>query len=105
MTVRCPPIVWPTELDEAGPPEDPSILLVGSAEIAGMAHQVMAIRVKPDLRLQPDIRDDVPKAVYEDAHLHVRLEELSYLADAMTLMSIRLDSGAYVVWMMPPGHH
>jgi hypothetical protein len=104
MTVRCPPIIWPTELEEAGPPEDPTILLAGSADIAGRVHHVMAIRVKPHLRLQPDVRDDVPSQAYEEALLYSRLDELSCLADTRTLTSIQLDAGTYVIWVMPPGH-
>lgn len=103
MTVRCPPILWPSELKENGPPEDPTILLTGSAKIGVASYQVMAIRVRPDLRLQPDLRDDVPKAAYEDSLLYSRLDELGYLAEALSLATIPLEAGSYVIWMVPLG--
>ena len=37
MPIRLPEPRWPSELTEEGPPEDPSILLGGAAEIGERA--------------------------------------------------------------------
>ena len=45
MPIACPPCAWPATLDAVGPEEDPSILLMGSAEIGGSSACIIAIRI------------------------------------------------------------
>lgn len=47
VPIRLPEPRWPSELVEEGPPEDPSIVLGGAAEIGKAPHRVMAVRFNP----------------------------------------------------------
>ena len=47
MGIRPPELRWPSELAEEGPPEDPTILLRGAAEIGAAPHRVVAVRLNP----------------------------------------------------------
>jgi hypothetical protein len=102
MTVRCPPLEWPAGLLEAGPPEDRSIVLRGEAMIAEARFTVMAVRVDP-IRLGPDFRPGVPSAAYAEYALSGLLDQLSELVEISEAPTLRLSTGAYVMWMLPGG--
>ena len=108
MTVECPALEWPRVLEECGPAEDPTILLMGTARIGGTPVAVVAIRVKPELRRAPDYRQGVPSAAYETGALETILDELEYLTDEVGVVTgsaersiVRLPTGPYVIGMVP----
>lgn len=74
MTIACPVLEWPTELEERGPPEDPTILLTGRVRLGGAELRLVAIRVDPALRWTPDYRRDVPDGNYTADGLGEALE-------------------------------
>lgn len=65
MPVSFPASTWPTVLDERGPPEDPSILLTGTAHIGHAKVFLVAIRIDPTLRRAADFRPDVSAKSYQ----------------------------------------
>lgn len=91
---------WPAELLEAGPPEDPLILLSGPANIGGAPYRVLAVRMNPNT-LAVDYRYDLGEDVYADYQLEDTLEELTFLDDIEKSVLVPLGQGQYVVWMLP----
>ena len=102
MPIRFPEPRWPVELLEEGPEEDPSILLGGVAEIGNAQYRISAVRVSPR-PLQVDFRADLKKYVYADHELEVMLEELSFFGSIDRSVVVPLESGNYVIWMVPFG--
>jgi|SRR5690242_3880950 hypothetical protein len=99
--VQCPQIVWPREFAESGPEDDPTILLRGDARLAARPFSVVAIRVVPNRRFMPDYKDEVDDDAYGELRLDFLLEELGALLDVDTLPVVELDSGPYVVAVLP----
>jgi hypothetical protein len=100
MVVRLPEPRWPSELLEEGPPEDPSILLSGGAEIGTASHRVVAVRLNPGT-LTVDYRAEVGEDIYADYGLEDMLEELTFLDDIDASVLVATECGHYVIWMMP----
>jgi hypothetical protein len=100
VPVRLPEPRWPSELLEEGPPEDPSIVLGGAAEIGQAPHRVMAVRLNPNT-LAVDYRDDVQENVYADYQLEDRVDELTFLDDIDKSVLVPIGGAHYVIWMMP----
>jgi hypothetical protein len=100
MSIPCPPIRWPSTLEDAGPPEDPTILLSATAQVAGTPFRLTAIRVDPRLRFMPDYQQDVDPAAYPES-LEALLEDVGNLSDTDCVTTIRLETGPYVMWMAP----
>ena len=112
MSVECPPCRWPALLEERGPPEDPSILLTGTARIGNTALQIVAIRINPALRFAPDYRREVPEGSYQandlDEILETVLEEFEYVSSEFEELIeenrstiVELATGRYVVCVIP----
>jgi hypothetical protein len=108
MAIPCPPLEWPSFLQECGPANDPQIVLRGDARIGDTPLQVVAIRVDPELRYAPDYRRGVPAEAYETAALETTLDELEYLTEELSGLTgraqrsiVRLAGGAYVLWVLP----
>lgn len=98
MTISCPQLEWPTQLEERGPPEDPAILLTGQVRLGGAALRLVAIRIDPTLRWSPDYRRDVSEAGYTanglDTALEGVLEELGVLAEQLgEILGEEADAG------------
>ncbi len=104
MPVRLPELNWPLELLEKGPEEDPSILLSGAAEIGTVPHRILALRVNPS-HAQVDFRADLDEAVYADYQLEVMLDELNVFDNVDRSAVVPLESGDYVIWMVPSAEH
>lgn len=102
MPVRLPEPRWPAELLEDGPDEDPSILLSRAVEIGNVLHRLLAVRVNPN-HLRVDFRPDLGKAVYADYPLELMLDELTFFDDIDRSAVVRLESGSYILWMVPAG--
>lgn len=100
MPVCLPQPRWPSELLEEGPPEDPSILLGGAAEIGKAPHRVLAVRLNPNT-LAVDYRRDLEEDVYADYQLEGVLDELTFLDDIDKSVLVPIGGGHYVVWMIP----
>ena len=100
MPVRLPEPRWPAELLEEGPPEDPSILLGGAAEIGKAPHRVLAVRLNPST-LSVDYRADLEEGIYGDYQLEDMLDELTFLDDIDKSVLVPIEGGYYVIWMMP----
>lgn len=99
MPVSAPEIDWPGELEEQGPTEDPGIILVGQAKIAGVAFKVSALRMSKGTRM-PDYRDEVPEKSYE-ASLDSMSEDIECLVDSIQPELIALNGADYLLWMVP----
>ena len=102
MTIACPRPEWPTGLLEEGPPQDPSILLRGEADIGGAKFVVTAVRVDP-IRFGPDFRLNQSSSVYDGYDLSGLLDSLWNLVEVAEAPTVRLASGSYVLWMLPRG--
>ena len=103
MPIRFPQSRWPAELMEEGPDEDPSILLSGTAEIGDAPHRVVAVRVRK-ADLQVDFRVDLDEEeAYADYPLEAMLDELDFFDDFDRSVVVPLESGNYVIWMVPSG--
>jgi hypothetical protein len=102
MTVAVPLPQWPSSLIEAGPDGDRTILLRGLADIGGAAYAVLAIRVDP-ISLRVDRLDVVASRVYADLQLDDMLDDISSYTEITDASLVRLDSGTYVMLMIPPG--
>jgi len=100
MPVSLPEPRWPAELEEEGPPDDPTILLSGAAEIGQATHRILAMRINPGT-LAIDYRQDVDEDVYEDYQLEEMLDELTFMDDIDKSVLVQMGGGHYVVWMMP----
>jgi hypothetical protein len=100
MTVACPSPEWPSGLLEQGPPQDPSILLRGEATIGSARFVVTAVRVNP-IRYGPDFRPDQSTSIYANCNLSALLDSLSDLIEVSEASTLRLETGNYVIWMLP----
>jgi hypothetical protein len=100
MPVQLPAPKWPLELLEAGPSEDPFILLSGAATIAGAPYRVLAVRVDP-ATLGVDYRYDLGEEVYADYQLEDTFDELTFLDDIDKSVLVSIQHGHYVIWMLP----
>jgi hypothetical protein len=100
MPVQLPAPEWPSELVEAGPPEDPFILLSGPARIGDAPYRVLAVRVSPNT-LGIDYRYDLGEEVYADYQLDEMLDEFTFLDDIDKSVLVPIEHGHYVIWMLP----
>jgi hypothetical protein len=100
MPVRLPEPLWPAELLEEGPPEDPTILLGGAAEIGHAPYRVLAVRLNPN-SLAVDYRADLQETVYADYQLEGILDELTFMDDIDKSVLVAAGGSQYVIWMMP----
>ena len=107
MAVQCPPIEWPTSLEECGPIEDPSILLIAGARIGDTPVTVAAIRIDRELRRAPDFKPDIAPSAYKTAAFETILEELECLTEELNSAKsgaqrsiIELKTGSYVMWVL-----
>jgi hypothetical protein len=111
MSVQFPASIWPTILDERGPPEDPTILLTGMASIGGASVQIVAIRIDPSLRWAPDYRPEVAEGRYRAEGLadliEGAIEDLDSVAAEFreTLGESRSDivtlaGQSYMIWLV-----
>jgi len=100
MPVSLPQPRWPSELLEEGPPDDPSILLGGAADIGPARHRVLAVRINPGT-MAIDYKRDLDQDVYADYQLEEMLDELTFLDDIDRSVLVPMEGGNYVVWMMP----
>ncbi|MDQ2804090.1 MAG: hypothetical protein M3Y41_15960, partial [Pseudomonadota bacterium] len=85
---------------EEGPEEDPSILLSGVAEFGTAPHRVLAVRVNAT-NLRVDFLAGVDADIYADHELEVMLDELRFFGSIDRSVVVRLESGDYVIWMVP----
>ena len=102
MPVRLPEPLWPSELQEEGPPEDPGILLAGAAEIGKARHRVLAVRLNPNT-LAVDYQTEVEEEIYADYQLEDMLDELTFLDEIDKSVLVPMADGHYVIWMIPSG--
>ena len=102
MPIRTPAIQWPAELREAGPEEDPTIMLVGHARIADVDFTVTALRMRDGMRL-PDYRDSVPRRHYE-ATMGAKLGDIEDLVDSIAPSLLSMHAARYLLWMVPVAH-
>ncbi|HVC16227.1 MAG TPA: hypothetical protein VNE18_02895 [Rhodanobacter sp.] len=100
MTIPCPAPQWPSGLLEVGPEQDRSILLRSVAEIGDAAYAVIAIRMDR-IRMEPDLRGDVPGHVYNNYQLHDMLDALLLYSEVSERSLVHLPTGAYVMLMIP----
>jgi hypothetical protein len=100
MPISLPAPRWPSELLEDGPPDDPSILLGGAAEIGQAPHRILAMRINPNT-LAIDYRHDVDEEAYEDYQLEEMLDELTFMDDIDKSVLVPMGGAHYVIWMMP----
>jgi hypothetical protein len=100
VPIRLPEPRWPSELLEQGPPEDPSILLSGAAEIGKAPYLVLAVRLNPNT-LAVDYRADLNEDVYADYEVESILDELTVLDDIDKSVLVPIAGGHYVIWMLP----
>jgi hypothetical protein len=102
MAIFFPEPRWPSELLEEGPEEDRSVLLRGAAEIAGARHRILAVRVGRST-LEVDVRDDLDESIYDDYRLQDMLDELGFFENVDQSVLVHLETGHYVIWMVPWG--
>jgi hypothetical protein len=100
MTVPCPVPEWPGSLEEAGPPEDRSILLQGQVSIGRTKFSVTAVRVDP-IRFGPDFRADRSLSIYDGYELSRLLHTVAELVGEAEPSAVQLETGRYVLWMLP----
>lgn len=100
MPVKRPVPGWPEERLEAGPTEDPLILLSGQAHVGGAPYRVVAVRMNP-VTLAVDYRYDVGEEVHADYQLENTLEELTFLDDIEKTVLVPPGQGQYGVWTLP----
>jgi hypothetical protein len=102
MPVQLPAPAWPPQLLEAGPPEDPFILLSGPARIGEAPYRVLAVRINPNT-LGIDYRYDLGEDVYADYQLEDMLDEFTFLDEINKSVLVPIEQGHYVIWMLPSG--
>jgi hypothetical protein len=100
MAIKLPEPGWPAEMLEAGPPEDPTILLAAPVDIGATMHRLLAIRIDPDT-LMVDFRESVGEDIYEPYDLDLMLDDLEFFDDIDAAGLVTLASGSYVIWMVP----
>jgi hypothetical protein len=91
---------WPRELLEAGPPEDPFILLSGSTRIGAAPHKIVAIRIDPTT-LAIDYRLNLGDDIYDAYLLEEMVEEMTFLEDIDQSVLVPNERGQYLIWMFP----
>lgn len=112
MPIRSPLFQWPAFFDERGPPDDPSILLTGTARFSGKAMQVVAVRVDPYRLRVPHKQEDAVYGCQKSdgftAVLGVVLDELDYIAGELSDLLgkdepsvVEFENGPYMVCMVP----
>jgi hypothetical protein len=89
-------------LTEEGPEQDRAVLLGGTVEIAGVRHRIRAVRVG-QITLEVDTRGDLTEEVYEDYPLQDMLDEVSFFENIDRSVIVHLETGYYIVWMVPWG--
>jgi hypothetical protein len=99
MQIAAPTVEWPFELSDAGPPEDPAIMLLGDAKISGAHFKITALRMREGLRA-PDYRKDVPKFLYEAA-LDSMADDIEDLIGSLRPELIVIGDAKYLLWMVP----
>ena len=100
MTVPLPIHEWPSELLEIGPEQDRSIILRAPVLIGSAKFMLTAMRVDP-IALGPDYRAEIPHSVYDDYELTPMLEAVLELLDLSEPSILQLETGRYVMWMLP----
>ena len=100
MPIPLPQTTWPSELSEEGPPQDPSVLLSGMANIGPAPHRVLAVRINPTT-LGVDYRPDLDEEVYAEYQLDDLVDDLTFLDDLDASVLVPMGNGDYVIWMMP----
>jgi hypothetical protein len=100
MPVRMPQVLFPTELQEEGPHQDPSILLGGVVKLDAMSYRIHAMRVNL-ANLGPDIRPDLEEDVYAECRILVIFDELIFLDNFDRSSALLLECGHYIFWMAP----
>lgn len=100
MPISLPELIWPSALLEAGPPEDPSILLSAPAAIGQSPHRVVAVRINPST-LAADYRADLEEAIYADCQVEDMLDELTFLEDIDKSVLVSMAGSSYVIWVVP----
>ena len=97
---KClPAIGWPTELREAGPTADPSILLVGDAKIGTTDYSITAVRINKYLT-GPDYKPELDERLYEKK-LNQAIDALDFLMEVAEPDLLSLEDGMYLLWMVP----
>jgi len=99
MNAQLPNITWPTQLREAGPTTDPSIVLVGEATIAGTEFVVTAIRIN-QYQTGPDYNEAVRMRLYERTIANA-VDIADFLMDIADFTLVPLECGTYLLWMVP----
>jgi hypothetical protein len=99
MSIALSSIRWPAVLNEEGPTQDPTIVLTGSAEIAGVPFTVKALRMRPNLRT-PDYRPDLSETVYE-ASIDGMVDDIEDLVGTINLARIIINDNQYLLWVEP----
>jgi len=99
MNVLAPKMEWPGEFKAEGPDQDPTVVLIGEAKVAGVAFRIMALRMLEGLRT-PDYREGVPRCLYQDA-LERMVDDIEDLVDSIAPCLIRINEAQYLLWMVP----
>ena len=102
MTVPLPIHEWPSELLEIGPEQDRSIMLRAPVVIGSAKYMLTAVRIDP-VRFGPDYRSEVQQHVYDDYELAQMLELVLELLDLSEPSVLQLETGRYIMWMIPSG--
>ena len=100
MPIRMPQLRWPAELQEEGPHQDPSIILVAAVVIDSASYRIQAMRIDLD-SLEPDFRADLEEDNYADHRIYDIFEELIFLDNFDRSSVLSLESGNYIFWMAP----
>jgi hypothetical protein len=100
MPIALPEIVMPNELTEAGPSDDPEILLSGVVNIGPAPYRLLALRIDPS-SLEVDFREDVDEDEYEELELEDMLDDLSMSDDLDASVLVPMNGASYVVWIRP----
>jgi hypothetical protein len=104
MTIPCPTPQWPSGLLEVGPEQDPSILLRSVADIAGAAYEVLAIRIDP-ISMSADVRGAIKVSAYGGLDITRLLDELTAFTNISDRSLVRLQTGAYVMMLLPAANN
>ncbi len=99
MGVLLPNIILPTQLRQAGPAADPSILLVGQATIGSTEFIVTAIRIN-QYQTAPDHKEGIRRHIYERS-IASAVDIADFLMDTADFTLLPLEHGSYLLWMVP----
>ena len=97
--MRAPPIEWPLEFREVGPPADPSILLSGDVKIGNNSYVVTAVRMNENAT-RPDYRIGVSSRAYDFVFADIE-DGLEFLLELMAPAMLQLSTGQYLLWIVP----